>query len=579
VKSLQFREPGVALGTVLVCLLALTVIVFAAVTGSISHLRLVSASESQEHAKNLAESAIATAIDEITQSGSQPGDISVTIPGVDGAGSLTFNSSTEPTAYSTYNIDGDASVNGARGRVVPAQTVHLVGKGKVGSAQAYVECVYYRPPFPDGLIASGPVKASALKLYAIRRDDSYAGGDPEDILSEDELPGNLFSNFGQGWAVGEPTTKISDNSDISGSLGSVGTIEVDGGSVVGGERLPGSQSRPIPNLNIVEKINILKPNAIPYSSSTLDPDWFVLSSGALNVTGDLDLNGSALLVEGDLNVQGAVVGTGVVLVNGNVTITDGGSDVTAGEQTAIACTRDFKLSATTPEGNYFKGLVYCEGDFLAKDITVVGATVVNAEDNPSARGQAELENVRFVYNPGSVNLNLMAPRSFEVQYSTSGGGRSHHVSVALLRIPASDEDGFKYKVFGATTWKSDAAPDSPKTWSTYGSDDWDDDWAWHLSSDTLHINTEMTLPELQAHPEVVGLAQTIGSRFQQDENKPISEVDWTARLLEADGLARLLKDDLNGSAPNYNITFTLNNLLGELTATSRVLLWRPFPVQ
>ena len=578
----EARDSGVSsLGTVLLCMVVLAGILFVAVSAALSHLQVANAAEAQAHARNLAESAIAQALHEISESGTQPaGDTVVTIEGVVGTGMVTFNPGVDSRGYSVFNLEGASSVPGTRGKIVPPRMVHLVGRGEVGSARSYVECLFSRPPFPDGLVASGPVKAEALQLYAIRRDSSYSGGDPTLIDAEEVLPGNLFSNSNEGWVSGAPTVQLLQSTEISGSVGAVGSVSVDATSSVGGELRPASSPRPIARIDIVSKISALKPNAIPIASSgsdlSLDPNWFSISTGSLSVGGDLDLNGSALLVEGDLDVQGAIEGTGVVLVTGSVAIRDGGASVIAGEQTAIGCGGDFLLQAADPEGNYFKGLVYCEGEFKAKDITVVGATVVNAESNPSARGEAELENVRFLHNPGSVELSLMTPKSYEIEYGTSGGNRSHHIALAFIRTPSENGDGFYYEVHGYSTRKSDATQDSPGIWRTYGTDDFQPSWAWHIRSDLVRIAPGMSLAEMQSHPDVVALANTLGARFQQDENKPVSEVDWTGRLLEpSDGLASLLHTDLQNTNSGYNVTFSLNSLLGEWLDSQRIQMWRP----
>lgn len=580
------RAPrGVALGTVLLCFLALVTILFAAATGSVSHLRVMQAVERQQHARNLAESAITTALSEMTESGTPPSSVVVSTSGVEGQGTLTFDPSVSPSAYSTYNLDGSNSVSGAQARVVPGNTVHLIGQGTVGSARSVVECLYYRPPFPDGLIASGPVKASALKLFAIRRDGAYEGGDPNSIRPEEELPGNLFSNFGQGWAPGQRTVEVSENSDISGSLGAVGTVLLDTTSVVRGELRPGSADRPIPNIDIAAKLADLKPNAIPYSSSDLDHNWFVYSSGSLNVVGDLALNGSALLVEGDLTISGAVVGTGVILVDGDVTIQDGGSDVTAGEQTAIACTGDFQLSAATPEGNYFKGLVYCEGDFVARDITVVGATVVNSQDNRSARGQAELENVRFVHNPGAVDMSLRRVKSeFYLRNPRSRiADNERHYAVSFLRVPHPGGKG--YLVSSHVYFTNDhngrpgggaLNPDRPMEWTPA------------LSKDkafppvAMMLDSQMSAAQIQADPGFQSWIQEVAvwmkGRAGDPDGDPDSSVDHIRGEISGK-VAEALRSNLSSAPDVYNVSFSLNNLLGELLSASRVLLWRSLEEQ
>ena len=544
-----------SLGTVLLCMVVLAGILFVAVSAALSHLQVANAAEAQAHARNLAESAIAQALHEISESGTQPaGDTVVTIEGVAGTGLVTFNPGVDSRGYSVFNLEGASSVPGTRGKIVPPRTVHLVGRGMVGSARSYVECLFYRPPFPDGLVASGPVKAEALQLYAIRRDDAYSGGDPKDIASDSVVPGNLFSNYGDGWAAGEPTVQLLESSDINGSVGAVGSIAVDSSSVVGGEVRPGASERPIARLDIPAKIAALKPNAIPVSSSgadlTLDEDWFAISSGTLSVAGDLDLNGSALLVEGDLTVQGSVVGTGIVLVNGDVSILDGGTAVVAGEQTAIACTGDFTLRAPDPEGNYFKGLVYCEGEFSAKDITVVGATVVNADSNPSARGQARLENVRFVYNPGAVTVAVSA-----VLGATDNVADFTYAFKILCRRNSANT-GFEFIVsiyVSDDHANSKDRPNEPILWPS-------------TTPDTLD-SIEILDENLSSQPIKNAIHQWLYA-YGAPKGRESDEFDFVA----LDGQIDVALSQLTDTSTT---TLNLNNLLGEWLDTPRVLIWRP----
>ena len=538
-------------------------ILFVAVSAALSHLQVANAAEAQAHARNLAESAIAQALHDISESGTQPaGDVTVSIAGVNGTGRVTFDPSVDSRGYSVFNLDGASAVPGTRGKIVPPRTVHLVGRGEVGSARSYVECLFYRPPFPDGLVASGPVKAEALQLYAIRRDDAYAGGDPGNIDFDSIVPGNLFSNYTDGWTTGEPTVQLLSSSHVSGSVGAVGTVSIDSSSVVAGELRPGATERPIVSVDIPAKIAALKPNAIPITSSgagfTLDENWFSISSGNLTVGGDLDLNGSALLVEGDLAVQGAVVGTGVVLVNGDVMIRDGGSAVEAGEQTAIACTGDFSLRAAEPEGNYFKGLVYCQGEFFAKDITVVGATVVNAESNAGARGQARLENVRFIYNPGAVTVSVSA-----VIGDADNVGDFTYALTLLSRRNAAD-DGYDFILTWYLSNDFDGTKDIPTK-----------PLQWPAASRREERLDVITILDSELSPN--RLQEEIAAAIQRWQE---SRTDEGVRVVNLERLNDYIDsafwDMVRPPRPGSSVvTLNLNNILGEWLESARVQLWRP----
>ena len=90
----KFR--GLALGSALLCMVALSLVLFTAISAGISHLRMVDASTSQEHAQNLADAALAQAMSQMIASdfdfGKQPTHrVLVTIKGVEGTGVVTFD--------------------------------------------------------------------------------------------------------------------------------------------------------------------------------------------------------------------------------------------------------------------------------------------------------------------------------------------------------------------------------------------------------------------------------------------------------------------------------------------------------
>ncbi len=586
------EQNGLALGTVLACLAALAIVLFAAVSASLSHLSFSQASTNQEHAQNLADAALSEAIGRLVTSNYSFGqnssdEIQVTIPGLqDAEGWLRFDSS-GPFAgkQSVNNLDSDNQVVGGLGRTVPGRTVHLIARGRVGNTVRWVECLYHKPPFPDGLIATGPIDAKTLHLVGIRQEGDYTGGDPNSIPPENTLPGNLFSNSTSGFVAAGPSATVSQNSLITGSAGSVASVTNDATSVVQGELLPFSDPRPMPNLDIRGKINLLLPNAIPIANSypgshQLDPDWFCLADGGLSVGGDLELQGSALLVRGDLNVARAITGTGVVLVDGNVTIGDGGTNVVTGDQVAIACTRDFVLSAAAPESNYFKGLVYCEGDFEARDITVVGATVVHGKNG--SRGSAELENVRFIYNPGAVELVLQPPRGYEDQ--------NHTLAIGFTLRPGPVEGEYLCDArayFGRSDDCGDKTGnppniDNPEVWPTLDSSTPTPPTPLNPADPDNWYQAFLDVPVGNPNDPNFGLnLQTqIGDWAENFQTDVAGEGrgDWrtaVANVPAGIGFQQYLRDAIVQTDTTQRVSFNLNNLFAETMGSSRILYWRP----
>lgn len=541
------------------CLSVLLFVTFIAISASLSHLKVVDSVSQRQQAKNLAESAIARAMEEAILAeykfGSNATDrVEVTVPGLaDAEGIVTFNRGEFSAGYSTNNIDSDTSIPGSGGTTVPSAAIHFVARGRVGNVERWVECVFHKPPYPDGLVSSGKVEATGLQLMGVRRGEDYKGGNPTDIPVEDQTMANLFAN-GNGVSSG-PAVVLKADCEIHGSVGSPGAIEVNPASIIRGELLPGHERRPIPSINLRDRISKLNPNSVPVAPSgaglTLDKSWFNHSPGSLTVGGDLDLNGSALTVNGDLTVNGAVRGIGIIMVDGKVEIRDGGSDVTATDQVAVAATGDVTLQASSPEGNYFQGLIYSEGDIEARDITVVGTVVTNGQRGSD--GSVLLENVRFVHTPTSVDLNLTSMRGFGF------GGRSTAVSITLT--PSGDGETFLADVRVAFSKDGDiddgAAPylDKPIEWDRFGDKPKYKTWS--------GVNVGKPGPGMGS-----ALAAQIGNWASSGSSK------WVRRYEE------ILSSEMNGlfdkQPGKYEQSFSLNNLFAEQYGDARVLLWRPF---
>lgn len=554
------RRKGVALGSVLLCLAVLVALLFIVVSASLSHLNLVTAVGRREHARNLAESALARGLEELIATdyafGRDEKDrVVVTFAGLqDAEGIVTFNKKEFAAGYSTFNLDSDRPLAGAGGLNVPPEAVHLVARGRVGEIEQWMECVYHRPPYPDGLVGTGWIEASGLVLTGVKKGEDYEGGDPASVLPEDKTPANLFANALSG--PKGPSVILGPGCDINGSVGSRGAIRVDSSNMVKGEILPNSERRPIPALNIRTRISELVPNAVGVFSTsgalTLDKSWFSQASGDLLVGGDLDLNGSALCVEGDLTVDGAIKGTGVILATGSVEVNGGGSKVVSSDQVALAAGGDVRLRGSNPAGNFFQGLVYTEGDLEADSITVVGAAIANGKS--PGKGNVTLNNVKFVKTPTSVQITLTRMKGFPY------GGRSGALSITLK--PAPDGKSYLADVRAAFTIDSDAKKaayiDNPILWKGLGDKPAYRTWE--------SINVGEPGPDFGRQ-----LGNEIG-RWVRDYAE--GESKWVGEF------TKLLPQELNSMVDDqpgaYEISFSLNNLMAEEFGESRILLWREF---
>lgn len=553
------RRRGIALGSVLLVLAVLVALLFIAASASLSHLQLVNAKSRREHARNLAESALSAALEKLIVSnytfGKDPKDrVVVTVAGLsDAEGIVTFDSKEFPDAYSTFNLESDKPKVGAGGLNIPTEAVHFVARGRVGDVQQWVECVYHKPPYPDGIVGKGWVEANGLVLTGVKNGEDYKGGDPSQIPDEDKTLANIFSNASSG--PKGPAVLLGARCEINGSVGSTGSISIDPSNVVRGEVLPFTDKRPVPAIDIGSRISELLPNSVSVSSTggtlTLDPSWFNHSPGSLNIGGNLDLNGTALCVQGNLTVGGAIKGTGVILCTGNVEVTGGGSNVVSADQVAIAAAGDVTLRGPDPAGNYFQGLVYSQGDIEASKITVVGAAV--ADGSAAGKGNILLENVRFVKTPTSVQINLTRMKGY------GWTGRAGALSVTLTLAP----DGVTYLADVRAAFSRDSDANN--------ADKIDNPILWKGLGDTPAYKVWKGVNVGQPGPN---FGTALGAEIGQWAADYTGQSKWKKKF---GGLLNPFLNDMLKPQPDpYKLSFSLNNLLAEDFGESRILLWRDF---
>lgn len=528
------RPRGMALGTILMIVLVALLLLVTAASTSIFQLSFSVSKTRGDHAQNLAESALSLAMARMADSGfsfgQSPSDrVSLALPEFPNSeGLVTFNPSELPGGHSTYNLESDTSRLGARGRVVPSRTVHLVARGRVGDTERWMEAIYYRPPFPDGMVCQGRAEASGLFLAATRTPGAYTGGDPSQIPAGNRLPGNLFSN---------DSVAFGANCRITGSVGSTGAIDVAPDTIVEGEVSPNTSARTVPVIDVADKIASFDLNSDTLFGSyagDLDlPDhWFAQRNGDLDVGGNLNLHHSVLTVRGNLTIQGSLVGVGLVLVDGDVTVLDG-ADLSTENQVAVAATGRVLLRSSSKLGNFFQGLIYTDTDLTAREITIVGAVV--------SQGPVTLENVRLVQSPASVVLAVAPPEG-----RPSDDAVAVHMNVRLG--PAGER---LYDVTAHFSSKNNLQNPFDIT-----------QWA---GSTDYATNTWLGLTETQLLPTVDQWVRSVDTAVQLPETY--------ANLA---GLVQSQVQRLNGTNAPTVVSFNLNNLLAEQLDRSRILLWRPF---
>lgn len=398
---------GSTLSSVLLVLMVAVTLTFVVAQSSVVHLQFATSLDNRQHARNLAESAVneglARVLDSEAFGKNRAAGSAIRVEGgsypQDAYGYLTFNkgeAAAENTCWSTNNL-GDGNDAGDR-RPVPSSTVHLIGVGRCGNITQTVEVLYYRPPYPKALSATGPINATAdLVVTGLRGGATYPGS-PASIPENDRESGSIHSN-----ATGAKAVDLGPGCNITGNVGASGQVKLDPSVRVGGEVRSDTNPQPVPNFDVEALIDqvdqVHATQLLTGSTGALTVDWFAGSEGPLDINGDLHLKDGVLWVKGNLHVTGRIHGNGFVLVKGDVKV-DSGSTLEAKNVVALAATGDVALRAADKSSYYFQGLVYSEGDLEARDITVLGGMIANG---PPGKGKLNLEHVNAIATSVTVN--------------------------------------------------------------------------------------------------------------------------------------------------------------------------------
>ena len=391
----------------------------------VTHLRTTSRAESALHASNLARSAIAAGIAKVLDNQDygveQLPDDTVSLETEHGTAYLTFNPSVaedNDLAFSTNNAAGTTSVEGGGGRIVPANTVHLVARGFSGGVVREVETVLSVPTFPWALAANGEV---------IIRDGAVVGSLPEGVwppsLSELE-PADLVSNSTSSSAI-----LLGSGSKVLGDVETPGGVVLADGTVsVEGQIRESAEPTTLPHMDPAELdpavlgIAFDDITGVGLSGATLTAAAGAASptalsgsarhDGELQLDQDLALSGALLYVNGNLRVNGNITGTGVIVVDGDLEVTSG---VTLDGATKVAIVSSGKvtLRGVGPASSTIKGLFYAENGLLAEEITVIGAMIAAGDD-----AGVELVNSRAV----SAAIVESGTAGTTTSSTTGGGG-------------------------------------------------------------------------------------------------------------------------------------------------------------
>lgn len=377
---------GNSLLTTLVWIALIVCLAFGLAGLTVSHLSSVNYQDNRQQAKRMARSVVSTAVARIMQdtdfgkSAKPSGLLEVQSEGA--RGRLSFEKD-QGVPYSTNNLEQPNSTPGSEGQAVPKNSAYLIGVGTSGGVTQRVVAILAVPPFPYAIAASGSVEArGGLTIGSL---NSVPDGPIPD--SSTFLPADLLAN-----QSGSQSVFLGSDTHISGDVRSAGDIVLDPSAApdsiqVKGQLRSNAAPEKIPTIELSHYdplINGSQYNPLTraiYGNGPTKLSGINRREGPMTVQEGLFLDGANLFVHGDLSVLGGLTGKGVLVVDGNVTIS-GQSDFDSSNGMAVLSSHDFRISGGDPSGSYFQGLVYTEGSFNADKVTLVGSLVAAGEPRP-----------------------------------------------------------------------------------------------------------------------------------------------------------------------------------------------------
>lgn len=391
---------GGSLGIVLLTTFVVALLVFALASSSVTHLHLSHRAGNAQTALTMAESAVAAGLEKILQDqdhGSTSAQAHDVLLGSSNSTKalLTFNPGVADqnlTLYSTNNLEGDSSVQGAAGRVVPANSVHLVGMGYCNGVTRKVEAIFHLPKFPFVVATAGTLSTQGETL--IGSVDNAGQWNSTDDLK----PGHIVSNSSE-----ETALTLGAQTKITGDAKARGGVKIEAGAEILGEVRENHSQTEIPNYTVSDfdpeltgRMNVSDLNQGVLRGPAFE-GW-AKRRGDLLVNRGLSLDNGVLYVDGNLTISGGVKGRGAIIATGDVRIT-GHSSFSSDNMAAVLAGGDLSISGMGSENSVLRGVLYSNGNLSTENVALVG-TVLAAEKS----GEVTFKDSRLLYSPDSVAL-------------------------------------------------------------------------------------------------------------------------------------------------------------------------------
>lgn len=324
--------------------------------------------------------------------------------------------------YSTNNttLKND---EGYLGRIVPDGMIHVISTGYCKGQYRTVECVLEKPPFPFGLGTSGPVVS--VDPITIKGTSTAAAYDPN---KDGDRPGHLLCNSKEGVTIGGLKGK---KTEISGFVKSAGPVSIAQPAEVKGGIRTYADASTLTDINVASFDLDGQPGVVTIVDSVYTQEqkldvMYKYSGPELHYLRSVALEKAMLYVDGDLTIDGPVTGEGLIVVNGNAHFKSG-TALAGSNKMAVLASGDVTIEGNN---NYFMGLVYCEGNLKASNISILGTAIVNSKDN--SKGRADLKNVTVISNEETRDMTIQIT-------SSRSAGKSGNTGDGI--IPSMSIDG------------------------------------------------------------------------------------------------------------------------------------------
>lgn len=366
------RRRGVGLGTTLIVTAIVALLGFALAGASVTHINLMTHTGNASMALDLARSSVHVALGHLFTDKDFRQTVTVNGPG-GAVGQLTFDPAQAASLgipLSENNLTGGSSKLAADNQMVPEEGAYLVGVATVRGVTRRVKAVVHLPPFPFAAASDGPIVSPGSLVVGSLRPGQDPNSPPNRLL-----PADLLTND-----TGMAALTLGPATTVRGDLRSGGGVSLDPGVQVGGRVLTSQAPRLVPSMSVTAlDPDQPAPNGHPFLA--LEPTYpattftgTLRGTGTVTVNGRLKLDRALVYIDGNLEINGGVDGTGVLVTTGNLTV-NGQANVVADSRVAMLSQGKITLAGNGPAGSSIKGLVYAEGGVDAKQLKLQGALV------------------------------------------------------------------------------------------------------------------------------------------------------------------------------------------------------------